>query len=171
MPKFKSASPAQDSIEQDFLGALKRLQDGEPTNKALRAKQSKGILKITTTNIALEAGRSRTLIALENCRYPRVRELIKQAKEGKNTLPTTHTELIQRLRADKAELLAQVKKYKAEATAHYLARVKAEKEAAQQHSLVARLRKLTQSETTLSARAVPIKQPAVSSGLEPDAEC
>lgn len=142
MPQLKVKAPAIDPIEQDFLDAIKRLQDGEPTNKKLKAQKAKGTVKVNVSTVALEAGRARTLIAVETgCRYPRVRELVKQIKGGKNALPTTHTELIQRLRADKADLAAQVKKYQAEAMAHFQARVKAEDEAARERAAASRLRK------------------------------
>ena len=145
MPRLKPPAPAIDQIEQDFLTALDRLQEGKPTNKTLKASKVKGILKITTSNVALEAGRSRTLIAMEHCRYPRVREMIKLAKGGKTAEPRTHTELIQRLRADIADLRAQVKQYQAEATAHFLARTKAEKEAAKERAAKSQLLKNIES--------------------------
>lgn len=142
MPKLKPEAPAEDPIEKDFLDAIQRLQDGNPTHKRLKAQKAKGALKINISNVALEAGRSRTLIALEQgCRYPRVRELIKQAKSGKSALPTTLTELTDRLRFDKAELTAQVKKYQAEAAVHFQARVKAEAEAKRERNTVAQLRR------------------------------
>jgi len=140
MPGRKSEAPAQDGIEKDFLDALHRLQEGEPKNKALKRLKAKGRVKITITNVAIEAGRSRTLIAMEKCRYPRVREMIKLAKEGKNSIPTTHTELIQRLRAHIAELRVLNEHYQAEATAHFLARVTAEKDSARQREAADRLR-------------------------------
>jgi len=142
MPKLKPDAPAQDAIEQDFLAAIGRLSDGEPQNKKLKTRKAKGTLKINFSSVALEAGRSRTLIALaDGCRYPRVRELVKQAAGGRTGLPTTHSELIARLRLDKAELQEQVKKYKAEALAHFTARVKAEDEAGRERETAARLRR------------------------------
>jgi hypothetical protein len=140
MAKPKMVAPPQDLIEKDFLDALKRLQEGGPINKALKAAKAKGALKITISNVALEAGRSRTLIALESCRYPRVREMIKQAKDGITAIPTTHTQLIERLRASIADLKTQKAQYQAEATVHFLARIKAEKEAARERAAAARLR-------------------------------
>ena len=105
MPQLKAKAPAIDPIEQDFIDAIQRLQDGEPKHTKLKAQKIKGVLKVNVTTVALEAGRARTLIALETgCRYPRIRELIKQIKGGRNTLPTTHTELIQRLRATASRL-------------------------------------------------------------------
>ncbi|MFE1574030.1 hypothetical protein ACFIQG_19770 [Comamonas odontotermitis] len=130
-----------DVVEKDFLDALRRLKEGTPTHKALKAAQMKGVLKINASNVAMEAARSRTLISMENCRYPRVREMIKQAKSGKHAVPTTHTQLIERLRANLADLKVQRDQYQAEATAHFLARVKAEKTAAQEKAATARIKK------------------------------
>lgn len=142
MPRLKPEAPPQDPIEKDFLDAIERLQNGNPRTKALKTKASNGSLKINFSTVALEAGRARTLIALnEDCRYPRVRELIKQIKGGRSTLPTTHTELIHNLRFEKAELAAKVKQYQAEAQAHFLARTKAEHEAKREREAASRLRK------------------------------
>lgn len=142
MPRLKKEAPPQDLIEQDFLDAIDRLRDGEPKNKHLKACKAKGTLKVNVVNVALEAGHSRTLIALETgCRYPRVRELIKQAKTGHNGLPTTLNEVIARLRADNAELRIQLNTHKAAVLAHFNARNKAEKEAARERAAASRLRK------------------------------
>jgi hypothetical protein len=141
MQHIKSTAPALDVIEQDFLDALRRLQDGAPTHKTLKVAKMKGVLKINASNVALEAARSRTLISMENCKYPRLRELIKQAKSGRHAVPTTHTQLIERLRANVADLKVQRDQYQAEATAHFLARIKAEKVAAQERASTARIKK------------------------------
>jgi hypothetical protein len=142
MTKVKQDAPAQDAIERDFLDAIGRLNDGEPRNKQLKMRKAKGTLKINFSSVALEAGRARTLIALANgCRYPRVRELVKQTAAGRTALPTTQSELIARLRLDKADLQEQVKKYKSEALAHFTARIRAEGEAARERETAARLRK------------------------------
>jgi hypothetical protein len=142
MPRLKKEAPPQDPIEQDFLDAIDRLRDGEPKNKQLKARKAKGTLKVNVANVALEAGHSRTLIALETgCRYPRVRELIKQAKTGHNGLPTTLNEVNARLRADNAELRAQLNTHKAAVLAHFNARDKAENEAVRERAAASRLRK------------------------------
>jgi hypothetical protein len=142
MPRPKKKSPPRDSIEQDFLDAIGRLLDGKPENKKLKARKAKGLLKINVANVALEAGHSRTLIALEvGCRYPRVRELILQTQTGENRVPTTLNVVIDRLRADNAELRAQIHTHKAAIVAHFNARVKAEQEAARERATAARLRK------------------------------
>jgi hypothetical protein len=142
MPRLKKEAPPQDPIEQDFLDAVDRLRDGEPKNKQLKARKAKGTLKVNVANVALEAGHSRTLIALESgCRYPRVRELIKQAKTGHTGLPTTLNEVIARLRAGNAELRVQINTHKAAVLAHFNAREIAEQEAARERASAARLRK------------------------------
>lgn len=142
MPRLKREAPPQDTIEQDFLDAIDRLRDGEPKNKQLRARKDKGTLKVNVANVALEAGHSRTLIALEaGCRYPRVRELVMQAKNGNVGLPTTLNEVIARLRAENVELKGQLKTHKAAVLACFNARDKAEKEAARERGIASRLRK------------------------------
>lgn len=146
MPKSKPEAPAQDPIEQDFLAAIKRLEEGHPRSKELKKRAALGILKINVSTVAIEAGRSRTLIALDDkCRYPRVRALILQEKGVRNALPSTQTELISNLRADKAEFSAQAKLFQAEALEHFKARCTAEKALKQAEARLARL--LRQSAT------------------------
>lgn len=142
MPRLKKETPPHDAIEQDFLDAIDRLREGEPRNKQLKARKAKGTLKVNVANVALEAGHSRTLIALETgCRYPRVRELIKQAQTGHSRLPTTLNEVIARLRAENAELRVQLNTHKAAVLAYFNAREKAENEAARERGAASRLRK------------------------------
>lgn len=142
MPRLKKEAPPTDSIEQDFLDAIDRLRDGQPKNKQLKARKAKGALKVNIANVALEAGHSRTLISLETgCRYPRVRELIKQVKIGHDRLPSTLSEVVVRLRADNAELRAQLNTHKAAVLANFNAREKAENEAARERGIASRLRK------------------------------
>lgn len=130
-----------DPIEQDLLDALHRLVEGKPTHKALRAKAKEGRLKVNSSNVALEAGRSRTLIALEDCRYPKVREAVKLAQGGKNALPTTYTQLIANLRADLATVKAERRLLETKMADHVLARRKAEVHARRDAAEAARLRK------------------------------
>jgi hypothetical protein len=130
-----------DPIEQDFLDALQRLVDGKPEHKELKARAKAGKLKINTSNVALEAGRSRTLIALKDCRYPAVREAVRLAQGGKKALPTTYTQLIANLRADKAVLLAEKRLLETALATHVLARRRAEVNARRDAAEAARLRK------------------------------
>jgi hypothetical protein len=118
-----------DLIEKDFLQALQRLQNGIPNHKALKSAKALGKLKINFSTVAREAGRSRTLIALENSRYPRVREAVKLAQEGTHREPRTSGELIDKLRADIIELRVQLKKAEAHAVEQFDAREKAERKA------------------------------------------
>lgn len=135
------ASGKPDPIEQDLLDALQRLVEGKPTHKTLRAKAKEGRLKVNSSNVALEAGRSRTLIALEDCRYPKVREAVKLAQGGKNALPTTYTQLIANLRADLATVKAEKRLLETTMADHVLARRKAEVHARRDAAEAARLRK------------------------------
>jgi hypothetical protein len=130
-----------DPIEQDLLEALQRLIEGKPTHKNLKAKAKSGTLKVNTSNVALEAGRSRTLIALEDCRYPKVREAVKLAQGGKKALPTTYTQLIASLRADLAAVKAERRLLEMTMADHVLARRKAEVHARRDAVEAARLRK------------------------------
>lgn len=142
MTRSKSEAPPQDAIEQDFLGAIERLRDSEPRNKKLKARKAHGTLKINFASVALEAGHSRTLIALDTgCRYPRVRELVRQAKIGRTSLPTTVSDVNERLRAENVELQCKVRIYQATVLIHFKARDKAEKAATRERAAAARLRK------------------------------
>lgn len=130
MPKKREAEPPVDGIEQDFLDAVARIQEGKPRNKELKARAARGKLGLNPLTVSLEAGHSRTLIGkAKGCRYPRVRKIIENSKVSKNATPTTYTELVDRLRGEKAELNHQLNLYKSEALEHFTARVKAEKAA------------------------------------------
>lgn len=134
-------SGKHDPIEQDFLDALQRLAEGKPRHKKLKAMAREGKLKINTSNVALESGRSRTLIALEDCRYPKVREAVKVAEGGKKAQPTTYTQLIQNLRAELAIHKAEKRLLETTMAVHVLARRKAEVNARRDAEEAARLRK------------------------------
>lgn len=131
-----------DPIEQDFLEALQRLVEGKPQNKTLKASAKAGKLKVNAVSVAREAGRSRTLIALEDCRYPKVREAVKLAQGGKKALPTTYTQLIENLRADLATVKAEKRLLETKMADHVLARRKAEVNARRDAAEASRLRKL-----------------------------
>lgn len=131
-----------DPIEQAFMDALQRLVDGKPIRKTLKALlKKKGKLPVNAVNVALEAGHSRTLIAMDECRYPKVREAIRLAKGSKTAQPTTYTQLIQNLRADLAKVKAQNKLLQVQIAAHFMARMTAEETARNKEKVVAQLRK------------------------------
>lgn len=124
----KRSTPEE--VEKDFHDALDRLISGKPKNPRLLKLASEGRLFINPTTVSLEAGRSRTLIALENCRFPSVRARIRSAAHYAEPMaPRTAGEVIQRLRDQvvclKKELAASLE---AQAN-HFLAREKSEREA------------------------------------------
>lgn len=80
------------SARDDFFEALERLQNGTPSNPELQARAAKGKLSINFSTVAQEAGRSRTLIGLDEEKqvddaYEEVRQAIRDAMstEGANT--------------------------------------------------------------------------------------
>lgn len=62
--------------EDDFRAALQRLVVGEPTHPELVRRHGANKLRISYSVVALEAGRSRTLIGHKGCALPGVREEI-----------------------------------------------------------------------------------------------
>lgn len=138
----KTTSSGTDPIEQDFIAALGRLSEGEPTNKQLKLRKSRGTLKINISTVALEAGHSRTLIALaDRSRYPLVRELIERSQVTERPPPTTLSEVNSRQRAENIEVKAQLNLYKALVLTHFKARETAEKQANYEREISSRLRK------------------------------
>jgi hypothetical protein len=160
-------TPAPDAIEKDFTDALKHLVEGEPTHKKLKAMLKSGKLKINTVTVALEAGRSRTLIGMDKCRYPKVREAIRLAQGGKKSEPSTYTQAIENLRADLAKAKAENKLLQVQISAHFIARKRAEESAQRDGKIVSQLRKelrevhkvvsLTSAETPPLPRLVLIR--------------
>ncbi len=77
-------------IHSDFAEALARLIDGKPNNQELAQKAKEGKLRINVSSVALESGRSRTLIALEKTKYPEIRRAI-LAVAGKGKGPESRS--------------------------------------------------------------------------------
>jgi hypothetical protein len=66
-----------EKINRDFLNAVARIESGEVLHPILRLKKAEGKqLKLNATNVALEAGHSRTLIGTENSQYPQIRRRV-----------------------------------------------------------------------------------------------
>ncbi|QRM51181.1 hypothetical protein F3Y33_18675 [Rhizobium sp. BG6] len=65
-----------EKTEQDYLRAINRIKSGNVTHPDLIKLASLGKLKLNVTNVAKEAGRSRTAIATEETPYPKVRNAI-----------------------------------------------------------------------------------------------
>ena len=91
--KRKDLPVSYEGMEKLFLDAIKRLKEGKPLCPELQRKAKAGKLRVNDVSaVALEAGGpdekglwrglSRTLIGHDNCRYPKVREEIRKAKEG-----------------------------------------------------------------------------------------
>ncbi|UKI07663.1 MULTISPECIES: hypothetical protein [Variovorax] len=144
MPKLKKAPPAIDQIEKDFEEAVQRLTEGKPVSKRLQSLMRKGTLKVTLSNVAEEAGHSRTLISMENCKYPKIRILVDEVNGKAPAIPQTLTDLVKLLRATKAELSTKLKHSQAESAKHFLARENAEKRIAANDQIIANLRKRLQ---------------------------
>lgn len=63
-------------VEADFHDAIDRIVSGAPNHPMLQENQQAGKLRLTIKSVAMEAGRSRTLIGTKNCVYPAVRSRI-----------------------------------------------------------------------------------------------
>ena len=126
MPRRRTSSP--DRITQDFLDAIERLKDGRPQHPELREKIKSGkSVKINIRNVAKEAGRARGLIGKEDCRYPKIRQLILAEADASGTVPKTRDDVIKKLRMEIAELRVQLSNAEAHAAFHFAQRTTAEK--------------------------------------------
>jgi hypothetical protein len=94
-------------IEREFLEALQRIQSSTPKDRDLAKKAKAGTLKISVASVAKEAGRSRTLIGHDECRYPRVRQRIVAAMKPVIESRTAQ-DVINRLRENNADLRTQL---------------------------------------------------------------
>lgn len=93
-------------VERDFMEALERLERGIPRQPRLRTLLSKGALRVSISSVALEAGRSRTLIGTADCAYPAIRKRIMDGQR----LPAqrrTQDDIIAQLRRDNHTLRAE----------------------------------------------------------------
>jgi hypothetical protein len=83
-----------DLIEQRLQDAICRILEGAPLDEKLARKASRGKLSLNFVTVALEAGVSRTLIALEDCAYPKIRAQIVSLKSAKVSLQETIDALV-----------------------------------------------------------------------------
>lgn len=86
------------SVESDLLEALARLRAGTPRSKILQERSTKRGVAINPVTVALEAGRSRTLIGSDQCAYPHVRELVLQAGGNRRIPNTNKVDIVTKLR-------------------------------------------------------------------------
>lgn len=78
-----------EEINRDFLNAIARIESGNVLNPVLRSKKAEGkLLKLNATNVALEAGHSRTLIGTRNSQYPHIRKRVATQTEADETVST-----------------------------------------------------------------------------------
>ena len=99
-------SPVGLTMERRLRAAIKRICDAKPTDEALVQLSATNKLRVTISNVAREAGCSRTLIGHEGCAYPEVRnEVLKlmAVQKGK-----TLNEEIGRLREEVAALEGEI---------------------------------------------------------------
>ena len=92
--------------ERDFIEALERLKKGTPRHQRLKALAAKGALRITISSVALEAGRSRTLIGTADCAYPAIRNRILDERQP-TAQRRTQDDIITQLRRDNQGLKAE----------------------------------------------------------------
>lgn len=90
-------------VEAEFLAALDRLKSGTPTVPSLIARARTGKVRITISSVALEAGRSRTLIGMATCQFPAVRKAVLDAarkqrvrRVAKDSIPSSSYSHLQR---------------------------------------------------------------------------
>lgn len=127
----KRSRPSLDQIERDFNDAIDRLIARTPQNGYLRDLASKGLLKINSQTVSMEAGRSRTLISLENCRLPRIRDrIVALNKKRPYSRRQGYAAEASELRREIAELKDQLASALEGQAQHFLAREDAEREAA-----------------------------------------
>lgn len=117
-------------VEQDFNAAIDRLLAGKPRNRKLRDLADSGRLSTTFANVALEAERSRSLIAHKNCAYQEVRSRIVALMESDSRADgNTTQDKIAKLRLEVAHLKEQLAAALDVQVESLLARERAEREA------------------------------------------
>jgi ABC-type histidine transport system ATPase subunit len=142
------------TVERAFNEAIDRLVAGKPKNPKLRRLAAEGRLNVNPSTVALEAGRSRTLIALESCRLPSVRNrILMLSRQDEVAAPRTAAEVIIRLREQVIDLKRQLSSALEAQAEHFLAREKAERDAAKWRDAMRR----EQNHREEDAKVVPIK--------------
>ena len=122
----KSVKP--EAVKADFHAALDRLIEGKPKSKDLRAQAALGRLKINTTNLAKEAGRSAALIWRDN--YADVKERLESLSAPNRSIdvPPTVSEI--------HELREALKQQVDEAKRHWVDTVELHARLAEQETVI-----------------------------------
>lgn len=98
-----------DEIEADYYAALVRLEEGKPTNEKLIEKLAEGRLKVNISTVAMESGRSRTLLASVDTKYKGARQAVLLSKVGGHAyIPRTAGDTISSLRRQVQQLKAEL---------------------------------------------------------------
>lgn len=100
------ADPGVFTMERRLRAAIKRISDGTPTDEALIQLSSTNKLRVSISNVAREAGCSRTLIGHEGCAYPEVRNEVLKLMELGNRRALS--EEVDRLRQEVAVLEGEI---------------------------------------------------------------
>lgn len=107
MSSLSSGRGQTPETEHAFMQALRRLLSGNPRHDQNVKLAKRGRLRVTVATVAREAGRSRSLIGSDGCRYPEVREAVLRAMRGSDEREKSRpssADLVKNLRKDKATL-------------------------------------------------------------------
>lgn len=116
-----------DEIEQDFLDAIERIQNGRPRNsKHKEWLASKGKVPLNISTVAREAGRARGLIASKNAKYQGIRDRIHEVASSPVAEPKNKHDVIADLRKQILELRLEVKTHREYSAYHFKKRSEAE---------------------------------------------
>lgn len=118
----------RDKIARDFLDAIDRLKAGTPNHPALKERAASGKKpEVSISNVALEAGRARGLIARKGTNYADIRSLIINERSDKASVTVDRVSL---LKNQVADLRSQLNAALDHAAHHYELRMRAENKAA-----------------------------------------
>jgi len=125
----KGKRTTSDDISRDFVSAIERLRKGEPVNPRLKEAARRGKLRINVSTVALEAGRSRTLLASADGKFAHVRKLMAPVTEVQDAKPRNLTGLLADMRRELADVRAKLKNQQGQTVEHFHARRAAERRA------------------------------------------
>lgn len=138
----KSKRASADDISHDFLAALQRLKDGQPTHPKLKKSAEEGKLRINVSTVSIEARRSRTLLATANGRFLHVRRMMEPEAAAHEPVSKARnlTAMLAQLRSELADLRRQLREQQAQTVSHFHARRGAERTAEKWRGAYERLR-------------------------------
>jgi predicted RNase H-like nuclease (RuvC/YqgF family) len=146
--RAKKKRPSRAVVKKDFNDAIDRIVSGRPTSEALKELHKEGRLRLTFATVALEAGRSRSLIAHENCAYQDVRGKIIEIC-SKSASQKGKSKIVAGLREEISVLKSQLAAAMDAQVAHFAARQRAERESEKWRRAYRELTERTKDITTL----------------------